>query len=82
MHPPRPQVVELPVKRGLSRPEAAGYIGVSPSTFDKMIAVGKMPKPIHVGTRNIWDRVALNRAFDALTGNDSAETNEWDEVLK
>ncbi|RXG87344.1 hypothetical protein EAS62_35990 [Bradyrhizobium zhanjiangense] len=30
--------------RGLSRAQAAEYIGVSPSTFDKMVADGDMPQ--------------------------------------
>jgi len=31
--------------RGLSRVQAAEYIGVSPSTFDKMVTDGEMPAP-------------------------------------
>lgn len=67
-----------PFRRGLSRGEAAGYIGVSPTTFDKMIDRGEMPNPKRVGTRKIWDVRALDLAFDALPGEDVIpETNSW-----
>lgn len=34
---------------GLSRGEAAGYIGVSPPTFDKMVLAGAMPGQKRIG---------------------------------
>jgi excisionase family DNA binding protein len=52
--------------RGLSRVEAAQYIGVSPTTFDQMVADGRMPKPKRIGRRAIWDRQQLDLAFFAL----------------
>lgn len=68
-----------PSRRGLSRVEAAGYIGLSPSTFDKLVIAGEMPGPKRVGARKIWDVRALDLAFDALPGEDAAhETNDWD----
>lgn len=71
-----------PSRRGLSRVEAAGYIGISPSTFDKLVAKGEMPNPKRVGTRSIWDVRALDLAFDALPGDDAPDAeNPWDDVL-
>lgn len=68
-----------PTRRGLSRVEAAGYIGISPATFDKMVIAGEMPSPKRVGTRKIWDVRALDLAFEALPGENSVpETNDWD----
>lgn len=52
--------------RGLSREQAARYIGVSPSKFDQMIADKLMPKPKRVGGRVIWDRFAIEIAFTDL----------------
>ncbi len=52
--------------RGLSRVEAAQYIGVSPTTFDQMVADDRMPKPKRVGRRVIWDRQLLDLYFTAL----------------
>ncbi len=70
-----------PSRRGLSRGEAAGYIGVSPTTFDKMVLSGDMPGPKRVGTRKIWDVRALDLAFDALPGEDSAtDNNSWSDL--
>lgn len=66
--------------RGLSREEAARYIGVSATTFDLLIAEGRMPKPLRVGKRTIWDRVKLELAFSAL--DDTDEGNRLDRALR
>jgi predicted DNA-binding transcriptional regulator AlpA len=76
--PDRRPFVGPPARRGLCRAEAAGYVGVSPSFFDKMIADGRMPKAIRVDGRRIWDRCALDLAFDQLSINSSEEGNPWD----
>ena len=65
------------LRRGLSRIEAAGYVGVSPSLFDLMVQDGRMPGPKLINTRTVWDRFALDRAFEALPDRDSQ--NPWDE---
>jgi excisionase family DNA binding protein len=52
--------------RGLSREEAARYIGVGTTKFDQMVADGRMPKPKRLDGRTIWDRVALDLAFTDL----------------
>ncbi|MFG1206898.1 hypothetical protein [Xanthobacter flavus] len=41
--------------RGLSRVEAAAYIGVSPSLFDDLVADERMPKPKLLNARHVWD---------------------------
>ena len=53
-------------RRGLSRVEAAQYIGVGASTFDNMVKEGGMPKPVRIGSRTVWDIHALDTAFDGL----------------
>lgn len=64
--------------RGLSREQAAAYIGVSPSLFDQMVSDGRMPKPKPVNARVVWDRLRLDAAFDALPdrGRDAETTND------
>jgi predicted DNA-binding transcriptional regulator AlpA len=57
--------------RGLSREEAARYIGVGSTLFDEMVADGRMPRPKSINSRAIWDRVALDIAFTSLPGKDS-----------
>lgn len=57
--------------RGLSRTEAAAYIGVSPSLFDEMISDGRMPQPKLLNARTVWDRRRLDLAFDAIPEKDA-----------
>jgi predicted DNA-binding transcriptional regulator AlpA len=52
--------------RGLSREEAARYVGVGSTLFDEMVADGRMPRPKRVNNRAVWDRVALDIAFTSL----------------
>ncbi len=59
----RPRHIE---PRGLRRETAAAYIGVSPSKFDEWVSDGRMPKPKRVDGCVVWDRYALDQAFDAL----------------
>jgi hypothetical protein len=54
------------VPRGLDRLEAAAYVGVSPQTFDALISDAIMPGAREVRGRRVWDRLELDRAFDAL----------------
>jgi predicted DNA-binding transcriptional regulator AlpA len=57
--------------RGLSRDEAARYVGVGSTLFEEMVADGRMPRPKHINSRTIWDRVALDIAFTSLPDKDS-----------
>lgn len=52
--------------RGMSREEAARYIGVGTTKFDEMVADESMPKPKRIDGRVIWDRIALDAAFSDL----------------
>ncbi len=65
--------------RGLSRVEAAAYIGVSASLFDEMVRDGRMPKPKRLNARTIWDRKKLDAAFEAIPDGESRSENPWDE---
>jgi len=57
---------------------AAAYIGVSPSKFDDMVEDGRMPRPKRADRRVLWDRHALDIAFDALPSDGEASDNPWD----
>ncbi|WP_332763885.1 XRE family transcriptional regulator [Phenylobacterium sp.] len=63
--------------RGLQREAAAGYVGVSASKFDELVLDGRMPRPKRIDGRKVWDRNALDSAFDALP-DDGAPANDWD----
>jgi len=52
--------------RGLSREEAAAYIGIGATKFDQMVADGRMPPPKKIDGRKVWDRLRLDSAFAAL----------------
>ncbi|UCI10157.1 hypothetical protein [Mesorhizobium sp. B1-1-8] len=57
--------------RGLSREEAARYVGVGSTLFDEMVADGRMPRPKRINSRAIWDRVALDICFTSLPDKDN-----------
>lgn len=77
--PKRASVLPLSLPpRGLSRTEAAAYIGVSPSLFDMMVADGRMPGPKRINTHTVWDRHKLDAAFSALP--DDGDRNPWDDM--
>ena len=71
-------------RRGLSRVEAALYVGISPTKFDELVSDGRMPPPKRIDTRKIWDVRALDVAFDALPGgsNEYNKSNDdpWGHV--
>lgn len=68
----------LVLRRGLSRVEAAMYIGVGTSKFDEMVKDGRMPQPIQIDRRVIWDCRKLDLAFEELSSDGDA--NPWDEA--
>lgn len=65
--------------RGLSRAEAAAYVGVSPTLFDKMVSDGRMPKPKRINSRTIWDIRRLDLAFEELP-DDGQRDDPWGTV--
>lgn len=68
--------------RGLSKLQAAVYVGVSLSKFDEMVEDRRMPRPKRIDRRLIWDRAAIDDAFDALPvdGEDVAGDNLWEKL--
>ena len=66
--------------RGLSRVQAATYVGVSPTLFDELVKDGRMPKLLRVNARVIWDRHQLDEAFVILADAESGKNDPWGEV--
>jgi predicted DNA-binding transcriptional regulator AlpA len=64
-------------RRGLSRDEAAMYIGISAGKFDEMVGDGRMPRPVKIDNRKVWDIRSLDLAFDGLPVDNP---NSWDGV--
>lgn len=53
--------------RLLNREAAAAYVNVSPGTFDRMIAEGRMPKARKLSENRIaWDRQEIDLYIDRL----------------
>jgi len=53
-------------RRGLSRLEAAVYVGVGINKFDELVKSRRMPPPRMVDNAQVWDRRELDIYFDAL----------------
>ena len=71
-------------RRGLSRDEAAMYIGISAAKLDEMVADGRMPAPVRIDARKVWDIRSLDLAFDALPRKNPTNregNNPWDQAL-
>jgi hypothetical protein len=58
-------------RRGLSREEAAMYLGVGGNTFDEMRARGQIEPPRLIKGRKLWDIRDLDMAFEALPREDA-----------
>jgi hypothetical protein len=60
---------------------AAGYRVTSrqcTGKFDELVADGRMPGPVRIDGRKIWDLRAIDLAFDALPRDDPS--NSWEDV--
>jgi predicted DNA-binding transcriptional regulator AlpA len=68
--------------RGLLREQAAAYVGFGATKFDELVNDGRMPRPKLIDGSKRWDRLKLDLAFEALPGDEDAETNPWDDFAK
>lgn len=68
----------LPVRRGLSESEAAGYLSLSATFFRNLVERGVMPRPRIAGARRIWDIEELDVAFRALPREGEEEATGGD----
>ena len=78
----KPELCDLPEwPRLMSATHAGAYLGIHEFTFQA--GVGTVwPEPVRVGRRKLWDRLALDRAVEALAANQQASgaKAELDEV--
>jgi predicted DNA-binding transcriptional regulator AlpA len=61
----------------LRRAEAALYVGLSTTKFDQLVKDGRMPGPKRLDGRVIWDRLALDVAFDDLPEDSTQVEDTW-----
>ena len=66
--------------RGLCRVAAASYVGISPTKFDELVERGQMPLAKRIDGRKVWDRNAVDQAFDVLPVSGKPQGNPWDTV--
>ena len=78
-HRPSGLPLSLP-PRGLSRVQAAEYIGISASKFDQLVRDGRMPGPKRIDGRTVWDRQKLDVAFAELPDGDGHSDDVWSRV--
>lgn len=62
--------------RGLRVDDACAYVGFKKTKFLELVGDNRMPEPIHVDGCVVWDRLALDVAFEALDA--TAEVNPWE----
>lgn len=74
---PRSDTIQW-IPRGLSRDEAAYYVGVGPTKFDELVKSGRMPRAKRIDGRVVWDRVQLDIAFSEI---DAGPRNVIDDAL-
>jgi hypothetical protein len=65
------------LRRGLSRVEAAAYIGVSPSKFDQLRHSGRLAAPKVLDGRLIFTVERLDEFLDSLPDENQASDDEW-----
>ena len=52
--------------RGLNRETAARYVGVGTTKFDEMVHDGRMPRPIKIDGKVVWDIHKIDASFSDL----------------
>ncbi|HET7377152.1 MAG TPA: hypothetical protein VFK30_10610 [Anaerolineae bacterium] len=66
--------------RAMKAERAAAYLSMSRSKFLEFVDQGKLPKPIHIGGLVLWDRLALELAFEEMA-SDGERPNSFDVII-
>jgi hypothetical protein len=70
--------IERPTpRRGLSRVEAAMYLGISPSKFDELRKSGRVGPPKILDGRKLYAIEMLDEFFDALPLETDDTAEDW-----
>jgi hypothetical protein len=71
--------ISLNNKLGLTKNEAARYIGVPAALFEAMVLDGRMPQPKVIGSCRVWSRINLRKAFAELPegGREPRSLSPW-----
>jgi hypothetical protein len=71
--------------RAMKAERAAAYLDMSRSKFLDLVEQGRLPKPKIIDAIRVWDRLALDAAFNDFpdhSDGDSLRPNTFDEVLR
>jgi predicted DNA-binding transcriptional regulator AlpA len=71
--------------RAMRADRAAAYLSMSRSAFLELVDAGTLPKPTRVGGIVLWDRLALDVAFEELAaaeGEGGDHPNSFDVVIE
>jgi hypothetical protein len=79
----RASVLATLPRLGINREEAAAYVGIGATLFDRLVEEGMMPQPrLPSGSRMVWDIDEVATAFRQLPrrGEQTAKAsgNPWD----
>lgn len=66
--------------RLFTRQSLAEYLGITPAKVSELVADGKLPPPVKVGVRQLFDRCAVDASVDAWFVESETES-EWDRAL-
>ncbi len=70
--------IERPIpRRGLSRIEAAVYLGISPSKFDELRKSGRIGPAQILDGRRLYGIEMLDEFFDALPNENHDAEEDW-----
>jgi hypothetical protein len=65
---------------------AVAYLDMSRSKFLELVEAQRLPKPKIIDGIRVWDRIALDSAFDDFPdrgdGDNPARRNSFDDVLR
>ena len=67
--------------RGLRAEQAAVYLGMGRSKFLELVEADRLPKPKFIDGMRIWDRLALDIAFEEFDSVEEASPNSFDKVI-
>ena len=70
----RADILPKPTPIGLRRSEAAAYVGLSATQFDKAVAAGEMPAPRCICGVKVW---SVRKLAEALDPEAAIPANPW-----
>lgn len=66
--------------RAMRAERAAAYLSISRSKFLELVEHGKLPKPVYIDGMVLWDRLALELAFEEMA-SDGERPNSFDVII-